>query len=98
LDAENIEEAMQIFETRVGYLHQESEDIEIDVESDSALSKEESKFEFSEKEEEFSTMPTKILFKKAHLILNIIQERMMAKEESLRNRLSIALRDPKVAQ
>ena len=89
---------MQIFETRVGFLHQEREDIEIDVESDSGLSKEESKFEPLEKEEEFSTMPTKILFKKARLILNIIQERMIAKEESLRKRLSIALRDPKITQ
>jgi hypothetical protein len=41
-------------------------------------------------------MPTKILFKKACLIIKIIQGRMMAKEESLRNRLSKTLRDPKV--
>lgn len=41
-------------------------------------------------------MPTKVLFKKARLILNIIEERMMAKEKSLRNRLSETLRDAKI--
>jgi hypothetical protein len=43
-------------------------------------------------------MTTKILFEKAHLIINIIRGRMMAKEASLRNRLSGALRDPVVTQ
>jgi hypothetical protein len=41
-------------------------------------------------------MPTKILFKKAQLILNIIRERLMAKDASLREKLTSAVRDPKV--
>jgi hypothetical protein len=41
-------------------------------------------------------MPTKILFKKAQLILNIIQERLRAKDASLRDQLTAALHDPKL--
>jgi hypothetical protein len=41
-------------------------------------------------------MPTKILFKKANLILNIISERLMAKDASLRKKLAALVRDPKV--
>ena len=41
-------------------------------------------------------MPTKILFKKAKLILNIIKERLMAKDECLRDKLTVKLRDPKL--
>jgi hypothetical protein len=43
-------------------------------------------------------MPTKILFKKAQLILNIIQERLRAKDASLRDQLTAALHDPKLTK
>jgi hypothetical protein len=41
-------------------------------------------------------MPTKLLFRKAQLILNIIQERLMEKDASLREELTEAMRNPEV--
>jgi len=49
--------------------------MEIDVESDSDLSNEDTQIyadAMQEDEDEFTSIPTKILFKKAQLILNII--------------------------
>jgi hypothetical protein len=49
--------------------------MEIDVDSDSDLSNEELKIEADallEDEYDFTSMPTKVLFKKGQLILNII--------------------------
>ncbi len=49
--------------------------MEIDIESDSDLSNKETKIEADallEDEDDFASMPTKILFKKGQLILNII--------------------------
>jgi hypothetical protein len=37
---------------------------------------------------DFSCLPTKTLFKKAGVILTIIKERIMAKEASVRDRLT----------
>jgi hypothetical protein len=44
-------------------------------------------------DDEFSCLPTKILFKKAQLILAIIKERLNAKESSLRDKLKLKLYD-----
>jgi hypothetical protein len=41
-------------------------------------------------------MPTKILFRKAQLILNIIHERLMDKDASLRDQLTEAMYNPEV--
>jgi hypothetical protein len=41
-------------------------------------------------------MPTKILFRKAQLILNTIHERLMDKDASLRGQLTEAMRNPEV--
>jgi hypothetical protein len=41
-------------------------------------------------------MPTKVLFKKVQLILNIINERQMAKDASLRSELTDSMRNPEV--
>jgi hypothetical protein len=49
--------------------------MEIDVDSDSDLSNEQTKIEADallEDEDDFTSMPTKVLFKKGQLILNII--------------------------
>ena len=49
--------------------------MEIDVESDNDLSNVETKIEADallEDEDDFTSMPTKVLFKKGQLILNII--------------------------
>jgi hypothetical protein len=53
--------------------------MEIDVDSDTVLSNEESKFDEADKMErvEYNSLPTKLLFKKVQLILNIINERLM---------------------
>jgi len=40
-----IEEAIKLFDTKIGHLYQDRETIEIDVESDSGLSNEETKNE-----------------------------------------------------
>jgi hypothetical protein len=47
-----------------------------------------------EDEDDFTSMPTKVLFKKGQLILNIIKQRLMAKDASLRDKLTVALHDP----
>jgi hypothetical protein len=44
-------------------------------------------------DDEFSCLPTKILFKKAQLILDIIKERLNAKDSSLRDQLKLKLYD-----
>jgi len=44
-------------------------------------------------DDEFSCLPTKILFKKAQLILDIIKERLNAKDASLRDQLKLKLYD-----
>jgi hypothetical protein len=41
-------------------------------------------------------MPTKVLFKKVQLILNIINDRLMAKDASLRSELTDYMRNPEV--
>jgi hypothetical protein len=41
-------------------------------------------------------MPTKILFRKVQLILNIIHERLMDKDASLRDQLTEAMYNPEV--
>jgi hypothetical protein len=41
-----------------------------------------------------SSLPTKTLFKKAGKILSIIHERLMAKEASVRDRLTLQLQKP----
>ncbi len=45
---------------------------------------------------ELSSLHTKILFKKAETILEIIKQRVSAKEALIRDRLSHALRSPKM--
>ena len=40
---ETIEESTKLFDTKVGHLYQDSETMELDVDSDSVLSNEESK-------------------------------------------------------
>ena len=72
--------------------------MELDVDSDSVVSNEESKDDEPIKLEadEFESMPTKILFKKVQLILNIIHERLMDKDASLRGKLTEAMYNPEV--
>ena len=74
--------------------------MELDVDSYTALSNEESKGDQATKQEgvEYYSMPTKVLFKKVQLILNIINERLMAKDASLRSKLTDYLRNPEVTQ
>lgn len=72
--------------------------MEIDVESDDVLSNEEIKHDEPILQDEFYTMPTKILSKKAQMILNTIHERLMAKDVSLRRKLTAVVRDPKVTK
>ena len=74
--------------------------MEIDVDSDTVLSNEESKFDEADKQEavDYNSLPTKVLFKKVQLILNIINERLMAKDASLRSKLTDSMRNPEVTQ
>jgi hypothetical protein len=65
--------------------------MEIDVESDDSGESEEVKNDrMLEDDEEIylSSVPTKTLFKKAGNILSIIKERLMAKDASVRERLT----------
>jgi hypothetical protein len=58
------------------------------VESDDEES-EEVKIEKDDEDIDLQSLPTKILFKKAGKILAIIQERLRAKEASVRDRLTL---------
>jgi hypothetical protein len=66
--------------------------MEIDVESDDGGENEEvkndGKVEDDDEDINLCSLPTKSLFKKAGKILSIIQERLMAKEASIRDRLT----------
>jgi hypothetical protein len=59
------------------------------VESDDEVDKEEVKIEEDDEDIDLQSLPTKTLFKKAGKILGIIQERLKAKEASVRDRLTI---------
>ncbi len=74
--------------------------MELDVDSDTVLSNEESKGDQATKQEgvEYYSMPTKLLFKKLQLILNIINDRLIAKDASLRSELTDCMRTPEVTQ
>ena len=67
--------------------------IEIDVESDDEQ-KEDFKIKKDDEDIDLQSLPTKTLFKKAGKILGIIQERLKAKESSIRDRLTLQLRQP----
>ena len=71
----SIEEATNLFDSKFRRHNQDSDTMEIDVESDSDLSNGQTKNEpdtLKEDEDDFESMPTQILFKKGQLILNII--------------------------
>ncbi len=74
--------------------------MELDVDSDTVLSNEESKDEEAAQQEgvDYYSLPTKELFKKVQLILKIINERLMAKDASLRCELTDSMRNPEVTQ
>ena len=74
--------------------------MELDVDSDTVLSNEESQVDEENKQEgiEYYSMPTKLLFKKVQLIINIINERLIAKDASLRYELTDSMRNPEVTQ
>jgi hypothetical protein len=59
----------------------ESDDMNDEVKNDEGVEDENEDFDFS-------CLPTKTLFKKAGVILTIIKERLMAKEASVRDRLT----------
>jgi hypothetical protein len=60
------------------------------VESDDMNNEVKNDFDVEDENEDidFSCLPTKTLFKKAGVILTIIKERLMAKEASVRDRLT----------
>jgi hypothetical protein len=59
----------------------ESDDMNDEVKNDEGV-------EDENEDLDFSCLPTKTLFKKAGVILTIIKERIMAKEASVRDRLT----------
>jgi hypothetical protein len=59
----------------------ESDDMNDEVKNDEGV-------EDANEDLDFSCLPTKTLFKKAGVILTIIKERLMAKEASVRDRLT----------
>jgi hypothetical protein len=59
----------------------ESDDMNDEVKNDEVV-------EDENEDLDFSCLPTKALFKKAGVILTIIKERLMAKEASVRDRLT----------
>jgi hypothetical protein len=59
----------------------ESDDMNDEVKNDEGV-------EDENEDLDFSCLPTKTLFKKAGVILTIIKERLMAKEASVRDRLT----------
>jgi hypothetical protein len=59
----------------------ESDDMNDEVKNDEGV-------EDENEDLDFSCLPTKKLFKKAGVILTIIKERLMAKEASVRDRLT----------
>ena len=70
------------------------------MDSDTVLSNEESKVDEENKQEEieYYSMPTKVLFKKLQLILNIINERLITKDAYLRSELTDYMHNPEVKQ
>ncbi len=74
--------------------------MELDVDTDTILSNEESKGDEADNQDgvKYYSMPTKELFKKVQLILNIINDRLMAKDASLRSELTNCMRNPELTQ
>jgi hypothetical protein len=91
-----INSATKIFLFFSGNLYPEREIMKIDAENDDVFSSEESKHYNSIKLDEFFKFYTKILFNKAQMIFNIIHERLMTKNQFLREKLTAAVSETKV--
>ena len=59
------------------------------MESDDEIDNEDVKIEEDDEDIDLKSLPTKTLFKKAGKILAIIQERLRAREASVRDRLTL---------